>query len=166
MPERDPRKPQAPRELRDPGDPRSARRSRDPREPAGTPSDAARGRTADSGGSAPPAAGGRAAGPARAQNDERGRTLSEWSVETGQFKGEAIRARIQALTDPVLEILTGADTPPAAAGDREPGAPDRVEAPKPRRGESPGGDPYSSGPARRPEEVTFNPYDRRSTRKR
>jgi len=38
-------------------------------------------------------------------------------------------------------------------------------AAKPRTGEPAGGDPYSSGPARRPEDISFNPYARPRARK-
>lgn len=39
---------------------------------------------------------------------------------------------------------------------------ERVEAaaPAPRKRDSAGGDPYSSGPAKKPENVSFNPYQR------
>ena len=107
---------------------------------------------------------------------------------------DASSARLRSLGDLPFEILTGAHapraaTPPAAApqgarqrpaagvpagpnsvaggGSGAAGvAPAGVEPPQPRRRESLGGDPYSSGPARTPEDVTFNPFDRGTARKR
>ena len=107
---------------------------------------------------------------------------------------DASSARLRSLGALPFEILTGAHaardaTPPAQApqGARQRPAtvvpagakpvaagragaaevaPASVESPKLRRGESLGGDPYSSGPARTPEGVTFNPHDRGTARKR
>ena len=114
--------------------------------------------------------------------------------KAAELARDSSSARLRALGDLPFEISTGAHaprdaTPPAQApqGARQRPAtvvpagakpvaagragaaevaPASVEPPKLRRGESVGGDPYSSGPARTPEGVTFNPHDRGTARKR
>lgn len=66
---------------------------------------------------------------------------------------------------------------PGAVPDKAAALPDRAggfnpyerverEAPAPTRRDSAGGDPYSSGPAKKPENVSFNPYERTPGRKK
>jgi hypothetical protein len=125
----------------------------------------------------------------RAKVDDRGRDVEAWSAKTGMFDRYGSTQRIRALTESVkLEIEDSSsnngsrafnpyDRAPDKSGspgfnpyDRAPGkrdlgafnpyarAPDK---PKPRASEPGSGDPYSSGPARRPEDISFNPFDRR-----
>lgn len=161
MPDRDRRNPREPRGVPDTRDPQQARHT-DPAAAAARPADATSPHT--------PSASARPSGSGRGQFDKRGRAIWEWSVRTGLFDRDASTARIKALTDAPLEILTGAYAPrggtPAPGGEHEPGTTDGVAAPTTLPGESPGGDPYSSGPARSPEKVSFNPYVRGPTRKR
>lgn len=102
----------------------------------------------------------------RVQFDERGQAVWEWAVKTGLFDRNASTSRIKALTEgPVkLEIAETPKAPPkATAPQKTPAAP--PPRAKPLAGESSGGDPYSRGPARKPETVTFNPYDSGPRRK-
>jgi hypothetical protein len=161
VPDRDRHNPRGPRDVRD---------TRDRQRAGHTEPGAATGRPADATSPHAPSAGARPSGSGRVQFDKRGRAIWEWSVGTGLFDRDASTARITALTDAPLEILTGAHAPrggtPAPAGEHEPGVTDGVEPPTALPGESAGGDPYSSGPARSPEKVSFNPYVRGPTRKR
>ena len=111
----------------------------------------------------------------RVQFDARGQAVWEWAVRTGMFDRNASTQRVRALTEgPVkLELeqtlgeLTRRDAPPAPAKAAPSFNP--YEAAKTRPAPTPkdkaGGDPYSRGPARKPESVTFNPHERRPTRK-
>jgi len=109
----------------------------------------------------------------RVKFDERGRAVWEWAVRTGMFDRNASTQRVRALTEtPVkleLEQTLGAvkrrgsqPTPPKPAPSFNPYEPART---RPATKEPVGTDPYSRGPARRPETVTFNPYERRPSRK-
>jgi hypothetical protein len=103
----------------------------------------------------------------RVQFDERGQAVWEWAVQTGMFDRNASSQRIRALTEtPVnLEI---ADTPPTKPETIKPatGNPyERAAVPRPGGRQSAGGDPYARGPARKPESVTFNPYERKPPHK-
>ena len=132
----------------------------------------------------PKAAGNAAAVPAkesgRVQFDERGQAVWAWAVRTGMFDRNASPQRVRALTEgPVkLELeQTLSDIKRAAGGRGTPGA--DSGAPKPDTSfnpyestksrstptEKPGTDPYSRGGARRPESVTFNPYERKAPKK-
>ena len=121
----------------------------------------------DSKPTAPPAAAGDERKSGRVRFDERGQAVWEWAVQTGMFDRNASTQRIRALTEAPgnLEI---ADTPPARPAAAKPatGNPyERATAPRPGKRESAGADPYSRGPARKPENVTFNPFERTPTRK-
>lgn len=116
---------------------------------------------------APPAAPGAERKSGRVQFDERGQAIWEWAVQTGMFDRNASTQRIRALTEgPAgLEI---AETPKAKPAERKPptGNPyEHAATPSPGARESAGSDPYSRGPARKPESMTFNPYQRTPTRK-
>ena len=116
----------------------------------------------------------------RVQFDERGQAVWAWAVRTGMFDRNASPQRVRALTEgPVkLELEQTLNdikraagvrqTPAAAEKTQKPGtsfnpyeSPKSKSAPK----EKPGTDPYSRGGARRPESVTFNPYERKPPRK-
>jgi len=114
-------------------------------------------------------------------------------VRTGRFDPDVSTRRIRALTESVkleLQDTLGKDESRAfnpyerAPGkdqsracnpyERAPAKDDsRVFTPyarapakaKPRADEPASGDPYSSGPARRPEDISFNPYERPRGRK-
>jgi hypothetical protein len=119
---------------------------------------------------APPAASERSG---RVNFDERGHAVWEWAVRTGMFDRNASTQRVRALSEgPVkLELeqtLGAADSrgvqpaPGKAAPSFNPYEPVKQRStPK----EPAGTDPYSRGPARRPEAVTFNPYERRPKHK-
>ena len=117
---------------------------------------------------APPAQPGDERKSGRVRFDERGQAVWEWAVQTGMFDRNASTQRIRALTEAPgnLEI---ADAPtPATAAKAKPatGNPyERAAVPRPARKESGGTDPYSRGPARKPESVSFNPYERKPTHK-
>jgi hypothetical protein len=130
----------------------------------------------------------------RVQFDERGQAVWEWAVRTGMFDRNASTQRIRALVDEAP--LSIEETPPAAAKSEpapkgslyERAAPVRPGAPKasppagsgnlyeragspgrtpaPARDAGGGFDPYGRGPAKRPEDVSFNPYERTPPRKR
>jgi hypothetical protein len=101
--------------------------------------------------------------------DERGQAVWEWAVQTGMFDRNASTQRIRALTEtPVsLEITDAPPTPPKPVVTKPvTGNPyERAATDRPGRKESGGGDPYSHGPARKPESLSFNPYERTPTRK-
>ena len=104
----------------------------------------------------------------RVRFDERGQAVWEWAVQTGMFDRNASTQRIRALTEAPVSLEL-ADTPaPAKATAAKPvtGKPnERVVVAKPGPKETAGNDPYSRGPARRPENVSFNPYERNPKRK-
>ncbi len=105
----------------------------------------------------------------RVRFDERGQAVWEWAVQTGMFDRNASTQRIRALTESPINLELD-DVPqkgkPAEAKAAATGNPyERVAATKPGPKESSGGDPYSRGPARRPENVSFNPYERNPNRK-
>jgi hypothetical protein len=123
----------------------------------------------------------------RVRFDERGQAIWEWAVRTGMFDRNASTQRIRALTDgPVkLELeqtlslkrapaargpaATSPAAKPLAGGPQKPQAssnPYQRAATPGKRAESQGSDPYSRGPARSPETMTFNPYDRSPKGKR
>jgi len=122
----------------------------------------------DSKPTAPPAKPGDERKSGRVQFDERGQAVWEWAVQTGMFDRNASTQRIRALTEAPgkLEI---ADSPaPATTTKAKPASGNPYErAPTARPGpkESAGSDPYSRGPARKPESVSFNPYERKPSRK-
>lgn len=98
----------------------------------------------------------------RVQFDERGQAVWEWNVDTGKFERTASTARVRALTDAAgkLELedtsATGTSSPGGAPSDSSKvgGAESANER------NSPSCDPYSRGPSRSPESVTFNPHHR------
>jgi hypothetical protein len=84
------------------------------------------------------------------------------------FDRNASTQRIRALTEGPGN-LSIEETPPAKPEAAKPptGNPyERASVPRPARNEPAGSDPYSRGPARKPEKVTFNPYERPPARKR
>jgi hypothetical protein len=105
----------------------------------------------------------------RVRFDERGQAVWEWAVQTGMFDRNASTQRIRALTEPPagLEIAeTPAPTPKPVAAAPATGNPyEPASVARPAKKGSTGDDPYSRGPARDPEKMTFNPYDRHPTRK-
>lgn len=127
-----------------------------------------------------------AANSGKVQFDERGQAVWAWAVRTGMFDRNASTQRIRALTDgPVKleleqtlsDIKRSVGTRPAPAA---PARPEKAEKPgradigfNPYEGtrlkstpkESGGTDPYSRGGARKPESVTFNPYERKTPKK-
>ena len=114
----------------------------------------------------------------RVQFDERGQAVWAWAVRTGMFDRNASTQRVRALSEgPVkLELeqtltdikrAAGAREAAAAAGNK-PGTsfnPYGSATLKSTPKEKPGTDPYSRGGARRPESVTFNPYERKPPKK-
>jgi hypothetical protein len=120
---------------------------------------------------APPAAPGRTG---RVNFDERGHAVWEWAVRTGMFDRNASTQRVRALTEtPVkLELEQTLGAPQRRGAQPSPGKaapsfnPYEPVKQRPAPKEQPAGtDPYSRGPARRPEAVTFNPYERRPKHK-
>lgn len=118
---------------------------------------------------APPAAGSDERKSGRVNFDERGQAVWEWAVKTGMFDRNASTQRIRALVEGKTDLSID-ETPSTAAKPAERAAPtgnpyERAAQPKsrplPAAGESSGGDPYSRGPAKRPESMNFNPYERR-----
>lgn len=120
----------------------------------------------------------------RVQFDERGQAVWEWAVQTGMFDRNADTSRVRALSESAMNLSLD-DTPapksdvqtakaaiaPPRRGDavtpydRAPAPPKPAPAVKPgpaapRARDTSGGDPYSRGPAKNPESMTFNPYDR------
>ncbi len=115
-----------------------------------------------------------AMGSGRVQFDERGQAVWEWAVRTGMFDRDASTQRVRALTEtPVkleLEQTLGAIKRTTATQHPAPKAPasfNPYEAAKSKANpkESGGTDPYSRGGAKRPETVTFNPYERKPKNK-
>jgi hypothetical protein len=72
-----------------------------------------------------------------------------------------------ALTEAPVELQLDdtLSTKPAAAQPATGNPYERVAVTKPGKKETAGSDPYSRGPARRPENVSFNPYERKPERK-
>lgn len=114
----------------------------------------------------------------KVQFDERGQAVWAWAVRTGMFDRNASTQRVRALTEgPVkLELEQTLSDIKRAAGVRPTpgsGAPKAGTSFNPYEGtkskstpkEKPGTDPYSRGGARRPESVTFNPYERKPPKK-
>jgi hypothetical protein len=116
---------------------------------------------------APPAPPGGERRSGRVKFDERGQAVWEWAVQTGMFDRNASTQRIRALTEAPgsLEIAETPAAQPAAARPASGNPYERASTARPGRRESAGVDPYSSGPARRPENVSFNPYERSVSRK-
>ena len=118
----------------------------------------------------------------RVQFDERSQGVWAWAVQTGIFDRNATTQRVQALSETTtrLEIAaTPAKGKPAAEPKANAFTPYETPLKTPRRDErgsnphgkaaddgSTGSDPYGRGPARSPESVTFNPYQRTPTRRR
>ncbi len=118
----------------------------------------------------------------RVQFDDRGQAVWEWAVQTGMFDRNASTQRVRALSEAAmkLEIAESPVTPapkspnavaPPRRGDAltpydtaapkpVPAPPPARAAPAPRPRNATGSDPYSSGPAKRPEAQNFNPYER------
>lgn len=113
----------------------------------------------------------------RVNFDSRGQAVWEWAVRTGMFDRNASTQRVRALTEgPVkleLEQTLGAldrkdahASPGKAAPSFNPyeqvrTRPTSAAKPKPTGA----GDPYSRGPSRDPDSVTFNPHERHPRRK-
>ena len=117
---------------------------------------------------APPAKPGEERKSGRVRFDERGQAVWEWAVQTGMFDRNASTQRIRALTEAPVNLQldeTATTTKPAQAKPTTGNPYERVAVAKPGKKESAGSDPYSRGPARRPENVSFNPYERKPTRK-
>lgn len=94
-----------------------------------------------------PAAGGRTVPGAPAAAAARGGTSA------GRTAPPATNARAAAPAAKPTEI-------PDRSGGFNPYERAQVERPAPKSRETAGGDPYSRGPAKRPEDVSFNPYER------
>ena len=83
-----------------------------------------------------------------------------------------IATRVRSLLDTPFELITRASAARQAAGPdpvpagRKPEGADGIQPPTLRPGECLGSDPYSCGPARAPEKISFNPHDRSATRRR
>ena len=176
---------QSDKTMQDPG-PRS------PRDPRSAASSASTAPTAGAASVRRPLPGERVGGPARVEFEGPGQATWDWSVRTGMFDHRNVSTvRVRALLDTPFELMTGASAargtpsagpvpadasgrpaagaaggPAAVPAGRKPAAAQRVQPPQLRPGESPGGDPYSRGPARTPETVSFNPYERGATRRR
>jgi hypothetical protein len=123
----------------------------------------------------------------RVQFDDRGQAVWEWAVQTGMFDRNADTQRVRALSESSMKLELD-EAPAAAKPSTVVAAPRRGDAltpydrpaakpvpapptpartsPAPRRKDSQGSDPYSQGPAKRPEAMTFNPYDRTPSRGR
>lgn len=117
---------------------------------------------------APPGKTGEERKSGRVRFDERGQAVWEWAVKTGMFDRNASTQRIRALTESPVNLQIADAPPPATAAKAKPASGNPYErAAVARRGakESAGSDPYSRGPARKPEDVSFNPYERKPTRK-
>jgi len=104
----------------------------------------------------------------RVRFDERGQAVWEWAVQTGMFDRNASTQRIRALTEGPgnLQIDEAPPAKPEAAKPTTGNPYERAATPRPSKAEPAGSDPYSRGPARKPENVTFNPYERTPARKR
>ena len=119
----------------------------------------------------------------RVQFDDRGQAVWEWAVQTGMFDRNASTQRVRALSESAMKLElaeTPAEKPTTTVAAPRRGdavtpydraAPKAVPAPAkatppPRRREAAGSDPYSSGPAKRPEAMNFNPYERTQPLKR
>ncbi len=120
----------------------------------------------------------------KVQFDERGQAVWAWAVRTGMFDRNASTQRVRALTEgPVkleleqtlTDIKRAAGARPAPGSTEKPGSavkagtsfnPYESTKSKPSTHKEPAGtDPYSRGNARRPESVTFNPYERKPPKK-
>ena len=121
----------------------------------------------------------------RVQFDDRGQAVWEWAVQTGMFDRNATTQRVRALSESAMNLSVEETAAPVTAkaaiapprrGDAvtpydrapvaQPAPAPKPRAPAPRKQETQGGDPYSQGPAKNPEAMTFNPYDRAPTRRR
>ena len=94
----------------------------------------------------------------RATFDERGRTVWEWQVRTGRFDLNADSQKVRALTDVELSLDDGKGNQPPQnreAGFSPYASEPLTSRPKPTRD---GMNPYSTGPAKRPEAVSYDPY--------
>jgi hypothetical protein len=145
-----------------------SKRPQPPEPPASPPTPGSR----DKGAADPGAAASKGSG--RVQFDERGQAVWEWAVRTGMFDRNASTQRVRALTEtPVkleLEQTIGAIKRSGAAskGEEKPASsfnPYEAVKSKATPKERGGTDPYSRGGAKRPESVTFNPYERRPKNK-
>ena len=110
----------------------------------------------------------------RAQPDESGQDVWEWAVRTGVFDRNASPQRVRASTEapakleleptvrPIKRTSAGLNAEEKQTSSFKPyDAVKSKSTPK-----EPGGtDPYSRGGAKRPESVTFNPYERRPKNK-
>jgi hypothetical protein len=128
----------------------------------------------------------------RVRFDERGQAVWEWQLRTGHFSSNATSSKLRALTNTALSIEDPAAKPlsikkeaginpyetiqPSGKGAApEPPAP----APAGGQGRNPygtsddgrpkdepkGADPYSRGPTKNPNTVSYNPYERTKPKK-
>ena len=116
---------------------------------------------------APPGQPGEERKSGRVRFDERGQAVWEWAVQTGMFDRNASTQRIRALTEAPGQLEIQEPTVKPSQAKPTTGNPyERVAAPRtPTRREAGGSDPYSRGPARKPESMTFNPYESKPRRK-
>ena len=100
--------------------------------------------------------------------DDGNQAVWEWSVDTGKFGTKVTTARVRALVEGAGKLKLAeprGDGNSVEQDKASTGKPyDRALPPR-RERETRGGDPYSRGPARSPEAVTFNPHAFRPCRK-
>jgi len=121
--------------------------------------------------------------------DERGQAVWEWQLKTGHFSSNATSSKLRALTNTALSIEESSAKKPLSI-DKEAGInpyetiqpPGKGGAPEPPAGgqgknpygttddgrpkdEPKGADPYSRGPTKNPNTVSYNPYERPKPKK-
>ena len=123
----------------------------------------------------------------RVRFDERGQAVWEWQLKTGHFSSNATSSKLRALTNTALSIEDPAAKPLAV--DKEAGInpyetikpsgkglplepagghsmnPYGIDGSGNAKEEPKGADPYSSGPTKNPNTVSYNPYERPKPKK-
>ncbi len=108
----------------------------------------------------------------RVQFDERGQAVWAWAVQTGMFDRNASTQRVRALSESTVKLeISETPTKTSAASAQQKGGAFTPYDTRPaqsagRAKDTHSNDPYSRGPAKSPEAMTFNPYDRAPTRRR
>ncbi len=87
--------------------------------------------------------------------DDRGRAVWEWQVQTGSFDLNADSQRVRALTDVELSLE---EPTPARTGFKEEGFSPYGSTPAAPAKRLVGANPYSTGAAKRPEDVSYDPH--------
>lgn len=116
----------------------------------------------------------------RVHFDERGQAVWEWQLKTGHFSTNATSSKLKALTNADLSIedptakplaidkdagINPYETVKPAGKDQGTNPYDTIDDPAKSKPEPTGADPYSSGPTRNPNTVSYNPFERPKPKK-